>query len=91
MGYGKGLRLRREAANDAIGSVGCPRRIVMWGIASRGVRYDGVKITRLGVNEIKLLGLKDSLFFSLGSFSRHILGNERKEGLEEPIEEDPVI
>ena len=61
MGYGKGLWLRREAANDAIGSVGFPR-IVMWGIASRGVRYDGVKITRLGVNEIKLLGLKDSLF-----------------------------
>ena len=62
MGYGKGLRLRREAANDAIGSVGCPRRIVMWGIASRGVWYDGVKITRLGINEIELLGFKDSLF-----------------------------
>ena len=85
MGYGKWLGLRGETANDAIGSVGCPRRIVMWGIASRGVRYDGVKITRLGVNEIKLLGLKDSLFFSLGSFSYHILSNERKEGLEEPI------
>ena len=57
----------------------------MWVIASRGVWYDGVKITRLGVNEIKLLGLKDSLFFSLGSFGCHILNNERKEGLKEPI------
>ena len=78
-------------ANDAIGSVGCPRRIVMWGIASRGVWYDGVKITGLGINEIKLLGFKDSLFLRLGSFSCHILSNERKEGLKEPIEEDPVI
>ena len=85
MGYGKGLRLRREAANDAIDSVGCSRRIVMWGIASRGIWYDGVKITRLGINEIKLLGLKDSLFLRLGSFGCHILSNERKEGLEEPI------
>ena len=71
-------------ANDVVGSVGCPRRIVLGGITARGVRYD-VKITQLGVNEIELLGFKDSLFLRLGSFGFHILSNERKEALEEPI------
>ena len=85
MGYGKWLRLQRDTANDAVGSVGCPRRIVLGGIAARGVRYDGIKITRLGVNNIELLGFKDSLFLRLGSFGCHILSNERKEGFEEPI------
>ena len=63
----------------------------MRGIASRGVWYDGVKISGLGIDEVKLLGFKDSLFLRLGSFGGHILSNERKEGLKEPIEEDPVI
>ena len=79
------MRLRRETANDAVCSVGCPRCIVLGGIAAGGVRYDGIKITRLGINEIELLGFKDSLFLILGSFGCHILPNDRKEGFEEPI------
>ena len=63
-------------ANDAIGSVG---------IVVRGVRYDGIKVTRLGVNEIELLGFKDSVFLRLGSFGCNILSNDRKEGFKEPI------
>ena len=77
--------MRRYTGNDAVGSVGCPRRIVLGGITARGVRYDGIKVTRLGVNEIELLGFKDSLFFRLESFGCHILSNDRKEGFEELI------
>ena len=83
--------MRRDAANDAIGIVGCPRRIVLGGLAARGIRYDGIEITRLGINEVKLLGLKDGLFFKLGSFGCHILSNDRKKGFEEPIEEYLVV
>ena len=72
-------------ANDAVDSVGCPWCIVLGGIDARGIRYYGIKITLLGVNEIELLGFKDSLFFRLGSFGCHILSNDRKEGFEEPI------
>ena len=73
MGYGKWLRLQRDVANDAVGSVGYPRRIALGGIFPRGVRYYVIKITQLGVNEIELLGFKDSLFFRLGSFGCHIV------------------
>ena len=83
--------MRRDMANDAVGSVGCPRRIVLGGLAARGIRYDRIEITRLGVNEVELLGLKDGLFFRLGSFVCHILSNDRKKGFEEPIEEDSVV
>ena len=76
MGYGKWLRLRRDTANDAVGSMGCPRRIVLGGIVARGIRYNGIEITRLGVNEVELLGLKDGLLFRLGSFRCHILSND---------------
>ena len=51
----------------------------------RGVRYDGIKVTRLGVNEIELLGFKDSLFLRLGYFGCKILSNGRKEVFKEPI------
>ena len=44
-GYGKWLRLRRDTANDAVGSMRCPRRIVLGGTVARGVRYDGIKVT----------------------------------------------
>ena len=65
--------MQRDTTNDAVGSVGCPGRIVLGGIAARGVRYNGIEITRLGVNEVELLGLKDDLFFRLGSFGCHIV------------------
>ena len=77
--------MRRDMANDAVSSVGCPRCIVLGGLAARGVRYNGIEITRLGVNEVELLGLKDCLYFRLGSFGCHILSNDRKKGFEEPI------
>jgi hypothetical protein len=48
--------------------MGCPRCIVPGRIGARGVRYNGIEVTRLGVNEVELLGLKDGLFFRLGSF-----------------------
>ena len=89
--YGKWLRMQRDTTNDAVGSVGCPRCIVLGRLAARGVRYNGIEITQLGVNEVELLGLKDGLFFRLGSFGCHILSNDGKEGFEEPIQEDMVI
>ena len=89
--YGKWLRMRRDTANDAVGFVGCPQRIVLGRLTVRGIRYNGIKIARLGVNEVELLGLKDGLFFRLGSFGGYILSNDRKEGFEEPIQEDTII
>ena len=83
--YGKWLRMRRDMANDVVGSVGFPWRIMLGGIAAMGVRYNGIEITRLGVNEVELLGLKDGLFFILWYFVCHILSNDRKKGFEEPI------
>jgi len=41
---------------------------MLGGLAARGVRYNGIKVTRLGVDEVELLGLKDGFFFRLGSF-----------------------
>ena len=66
--YREWLGMRRNTANDTISSVGCPRRIMLGGLAARGVRYNGIKVTRLGVDEVELLGLKDGFFFRLGSF-----------------------
>ena len=52
---------------------------------------DGVEVSRLCVNEVKLLGLQDSLFLCLGTFGGDVLGYRRKQGFQEPVQEDPVI
>ena len=52
---------------------------------------DGIQVSRLGVDEVKFLGLQYGLFFRLGTFRCNVLCNGREQSLEEPIQEDPII
>ena len=52
---------------------------------------DSVQVSRLGVNELKLLGLQYGLFFRLGMFRCDVLYDGREQSLEEPILKYPVI
>ena len=52
---------------------------------------DGVKVSRLCVNEVKLLGLQYGLFLYLGAFEDDVLGYRWQQAFQEPIQEDPVI
>ena len=52
---------------------------------------DGVQVSRLGVDQVKLLGFQYGLLFSLGTFICDVLCYGQEQGLEEPIQEDPVI
>ena len=52
---------------------------------------DSVQVSRLGINEIKLLGLQYGLFFRLGMFRCDVLCDGRGQSLEELIQEYLVI
>ena len=52
---------------------------------------DGVKVSKLCVNEIKLLGFQYGLLFGLGTFECNVLFYRWEKGFKEPIQEDPVI
>ena len=52
---------------------------------------DGVEVSRLCVNEVKLLGLQDGLFLYLGTFGGNALGYRWQQGFQEPVQKDPVI
>ena len=52
---------------------------------------DGVQVSRLGINEIKLLGLQYGLFSRLRMFRCNVLCDGREQSLKEPIQEDPVV
>ena len=57
-----------DRAYDDIGDMGFPWRIPVGGACMGSVWNDGVKVSRLCVNEVKLLGLQDGLFLYLGTF-----------------------
>ena len=46
---------------------------------------DGVEVSELYLNEVKLLGFQYGLLFELGTFGCDILCYGREQGLEEPI------
>ena len=52
---------------------------------------DGVQISRLSVDHVKLLGFQYGLLFELGTFGFDIIFYQWEQGLEEPIQEDLVI
>ena len=52
---------------------------------------DGVEVSRLCINEVKLLGLQDGCFLYLGMFRGNVLGYKWQQGFQEPIQEDHVI
>ena len=52
---------------------------------------DGVKVSRLHIDHVKLLGFQYGLLFELGTFRCDILCYGWEQGFEKPIQEDPVI
>ena len=52
---------------------------------------DGVEVSRLCVDEVKMLGLQDGLFLCLGMFGGDVLGYRWQQGFQELVQEDPVI
>ena len=52
---------------------------------------DGIQVSRLGIDEVKLLGLQYGLLIGLGRFGCDVLCYGQEQGLEEPIQEDPVV
>ena len=58
---------------DAIYSMGFPWSIPIGGACVGSVWNDGVEVSELCVNEIKMLGLQDVLFLSLGTFEGYVL------------------
>ena len=62
------LCLVGNKAYDAIYGMGFPQRIPVGGACTGSFWNDGAEVSRLCVNEVKLLGLKDGLFLYLGTF-----------------------
>ena len=73
------------SVKDAICYVGCPRCIAVRGTWTGSVWDDGIQVSRLGIDEVKLLGLQYGLFFRLGTFRCDVLCYGWEKGLEEPI------
>ena len=46
---------------------------------------DGIQVSQLGVDEVKLLGLQYGLFFRLGTFCCDVLCDGQEQSLEELI------
>ena len=46
---------------------------------------DGVKVSRLCIDQIKLLGFQDGLLFELGTFRCDVIFFRWEQGFEEPI------
>ena len=72
-------------------SVGCPWCVAVRGTWTGSIWNDSVQVSRLGVNEIKLLGLQYGLFLRFGMFRCNVLCYGWEQGLKEPIQEDPVV
>ena len=71
--------------------MGCPQCAVVSGTWIGSICNDSVQVSRLGINEIKLLGLQYGLLFRLGTFICDVLCDVWEKSLEEPIQEDLVI
>ena len=63
-----------DRAYNAICSMGFPPRIPVGSAYMGSIWNDGVEVSKLFVNEFKLLGLQDGLFLCLGKFIGDVLG-----------------
>ena len=52
---------------------------------------DSVKVSRLCIDQIELLGFQYGLLFRLGMFGCDVLCYGWEQGIEEPIQENPII
>ena len=85
------LWLVGDRAYDSIYSMGFPRCIPVGGSHMGSIQNDNVKVPRLCINQIELLGFQDGFFFGLGTFGCDVLCYGQEQGLKEPIQEDLVI
>ena len=85
------LWLVRDRTYNAIRSMGCPRCIPIGSACTGSVWNDSVKVSRLCIDQIKLLGFQDVLLFELGMFGCYVLCYRWEKVFKEPIQEDPVI
>ena len=85
------LWLLGNRSYDAIYSMGCPRCIAVRGACVGSVWHDGVEVSRLSIDEVKLLSFQYGLFFGLRTFRCDILCYGWEQGLKEPIQEDPIV
>ena len=85
------LWLLGDQAYDAIYSMGCPRCIPVGGSHAGSIWNDYVKVSKLCIDQVKLLAFQYGLLFGLGMFECDVLCYGREQGLEEPIQEDPII
>ena len=76
---------------DSIYSMGFPQCIPVGGTYMGSVWNDNVKVPRLCINKIKLLGFQDGLLFGLGTFRCDVLFYRWEQGFKEPIQEDPIV
>ena len=61
------------------------------GTRTGSVWNDSIQVSRLGIDEVKLLGLQYGLFFRLGMFRCDVLYYGWEQSLKEPIQEDQVV
>ena len=85
------LWLLGDQACDAICSMGYPQCIPVGGTHAGSIWNDGVKVSRLCIEHIKLMGFQDGLLFGLGTFGCDVLCYRWEQGFKEPIQEDPFI
>ena len=85
------LWLLGDQACDAICSMGCPRCIPIGSTQTRSIWNDGVKVSRVCIDQVKLLGFQYGLLFRLGTFGCDVLCYRWEKGFKEPIQEDHVI
>ena len=71
--------------------MGCPWCIPVGGACMGSVWNDNVKVSRLCIDQIKLLCFQDGLLFRLGTFGCNVLCYRWEQGFKEPIQEYLVI
>ena len=72
------LRLVGDNTYDAICGMGFPWCILVGGSCMGIIWNDGVEVSRLCINEVKLLVLQDGLFLYLGTFGGDAFGYGRQ-------------
>ena len=85
------LWLVGDRTYDTICSMGCPRCIPVIGACMGTIWNESVKVSRLCIAKIKLLGFQDGPLFGLGMFGCNVLCYRWEQSFKEPIQEDIVI
>ena len=85
------LWLLGDQSYDAIYSMGCSRCVAVRGAYASSIWDDGIQVSGLSIDEVKLLSFQYGVFFGLGTFGCNVLSYGCEQSLKEPIQEDPVI